>query len=73
VDAERRLLRRLGGGCLAPLGALGEVAGDRLRLRAAYEAPNGAYVRSEATGDAADAAAVIDEVAESIASAVAVA
>ena len=69
VEAERRLLRRLGGGCLAPLGALGEVNGDQLRLRAAYEAPNGAYVRAEATGDTADPQAVIDEVAASISSA----
>ena len=73
VEAERRLLRRLGGGCLAPLGALGEVDGDRLRLRAAYEAPNGAYVRAEATGRAADAEAVIDEVAAAISSALAAA
>ncbi len=69
VEAERRLLRRLGGGCLAPLGALGEVEGDRLRLRAAYEAPNGEYVRAEATGAAADPDAVIDDVAAAIASA----
>jgi hydroxymethylbilane synthase len=69
VEAERRLLRRLGGGCLAPLGALGEVDGDRLRLRAAYEAPSGAYVRAEATGAASDADAMIDEVADAIASA----
>lgn len=73
VEAERRLLRRLGGGCLAPLGALGEVDGERLRLRAAYEAPTGAYVRAEATGAAAHADAVIDEVADAIASAVAAA
>ena len=73
VEAERRLLRRLGGGCLAPLGALGEVDDGRLRLRAAYEAPSGAYVRAEATGSAADADAVIDEVADAIAAAVAAA
>ena len=73
VEAERRLLRRLGGGCLAPLGALGEVDGDGIRLRAAYEAPSGAYVRAEATGDVADADAVIDEVAATIASALAAA
>lgn len=73
VEAERRLLRRLGGGCLAPLGALGEVDGDRLRLRAAYEASNGAYVRADAAGAAAEADAVIDEVAAAIASALAVA
>lgn len=69
VEAERQLLRRLGGGCLAPLGALGEVDGDQLRLRAAYEAPNGVYVRAEATGDASEPQAVIDEVAGTIASA----
>ena len=73
VEAERRLLRRLGGGCLAPLGALGEVDGEGLRLRAAYEASTGAYVRAEATGTAADPDAVIDEVASAIASAVAAA
>ena len=73
VEAERRLLRRLGGGCLAPLGTLGEVDGDRLRLRAAYEGPRGAYVRAEATGEAADSDAVIDEVAAAIASALAAA
>ncbi|HEX2844618.1 MAG TPA: hydroxymethylbilane synthase, partial [Candidatus Limnocylindria bacterium] len=66
VDAERALLRRIGGGCLAPLGALGEVEGERFRLRAAYEDAAGAYVRAEATGRTADATAVIDEVAETI-------
>lgn len=73
VEAERTLLRVLGGGCLAPLGALGEVTGDLLRLRAAYEAPNGAYVRADAVGDAGDPDAVVDEVAGCIASALAAA
>lgn len=36
VDAERSLLREIGGGCLAPLGALGVVEGGRLRLRAVH-------------------------------------
>lgn len=36
VEAERSLLRAIGGGCLAPLGALGEVRDGRLRLRAIY-------------------------------------
>ncbi len=66
VDAERALLRRIGGGCLAPLGALGEVHGDRLRLRAAYEDAGGAYVRAEANGSTADPGAVIAEVAAAI-------
>lgn len=73
VEAERRLLRRLGGGCLAPLGALGEIEGDRLRLRAAYEAPNGAFVRADAVGLAAEPDAVIDEVAATIHAALAAA
>ena len=41
VETERALLRALGGGCLAPLGALAEVADGHLRLRAAYEGRNG--------------------------------
>jgi hydroxymethylbilane synthase len=49
VRAERSLLRALGGGCLAPLGALAEVADGRLRLRAAYEGRNG-FTRVDVTG-----------------------
>jgi hydroxymethylbilane synthase len=41
VLAERALLRALGGGCLAPLGALAEVTDGRIRLRAAYEGRHG--------------------------------
>lgn len=41
VTAERALLRALGGGCLAPLGALAEVMDGQIRLRAAYEGRNG--------------------------------
>jgi len=63
VEAERRLLRRIGGGCLAPLGALGEIQGGRLRLRAAYEGASGAHVRAEAQGSAGDPEAVVAEVA----------
>jgi hydroxymethylbilane synthase len=66
VEAERRLLRRIGGGCLAPLGALGEVDGDRLRLRAAYEDVAGTHLRAEATGPAADPDAVVADVALAI-------
>jgi hydroxymethylbilane synthase len=73
VEAERRLLRRIGGGCLAPLGALGEVAGERLRLRAVYEDPRGAHVRADASGPAANPDAVVAEVATQIAREVAAA
>lgn len=66
VEAERRLLRRIGGGCLAPLGALGEVAGDRLRLRAAYEDATGARVRADAIGAADQSDAVVADAAAQI-------
>lgn len=69
VESERALLRAIGGGCLAPLGALGEVTGERLRLRAAFETPDGSYRRAEASGSAADAATVVAEVAARIGSA----
>ena len=67
VEAERSLLRRIGGGCLAPLGALGEVTGGTLRLRAAYETIDGALLRAEASGPADDAATVVARVADRIA------
>ena len=73
VEAERRLLRRIGGGCLAPLGALGEVDGQRLRLRAAYEDASGAHVRADANGSTTDPDAVVAEVADEIEREVAVA
>lgn len=63
VETERRLLRRIGGGCLAPLGALGEVDGAALRLRAAFDPGDGHLVRADATGDAAAPDAVIERVA----------
>jgi hydroxymethylbilane synthase len=66
VEAERTLLRRIGGGCLAPLGALGEVAAGQLRLRAAYLDASGSIRRAEASGPAHDPDAVVDVVAERI-------
>jgi hydroxymethylbilane synthase len=66
VDAERALLQRIGGGCRAPLGTLGEVIGGTLRLRAAYEDRTGTYRRAEATGAADDADGVVSDVAERI-------
>lgn len=59
VDAERALLRAVGGGCLAPLGAHAEVHDGMLRLRAAYEDGRGAFGSVEASGPADDADAVI--------------
>ena len=66
VETERRLLRRIGGGCLAPLGVLAEVNGEELRLRAAYEAGNGRLMRADAVG-AVEAA---DDLVEAVAVAV---
>jgi hydroxymethylbilane synthase len=63
VDVERALLRRVGGGCLAPLGALAEVDGDRLRLRASFEDPDGILRRTDATGSTHDPAALVERVA----------
>jgi hydroxymethylbilane synthase len=51
VEAERALLRALGGGCLAPLGALAELADGQLRLRAAYEGRTG-FTRVDLSGPA---------------------
>lgn len=65
VEAERALLRHIGGGCLAPLGALGEVEADNLRLRAAYEDSHG-YRRAEAIGPAVEAGQLVTELATRI-------
>jgi hydroxymethylbilane synthase len=71
VEAERALLRRMGGGCLAPLGALGEVSDRVLRLRAAYEDAAGAFVRAEGEGPADEPDAVIERVAADLTEAMA--
>ena len=65
VLAERALLRSLGGGCLAPLGALAEVMDSQLRLRAAYEGPNG-FTRVDIAGSADRPAEVVAEAAARI-------
>ena len=65
VEAERALLRALGGGCLAPLGALGEVADGRLRLRAAYEGRHG-FARVDVTGHSDRGSEVVAEAAARI-------
>lgn len=63
VEAERDLLRRIGGGCLAPLGTLGEVRDGVLRLRAAYEDGSGSYVRADTSGPADEPGAVVEAAA----------
>jgi hydroxymethylbilane synthase len=71
VEAERALLAEIGGGCLAPLGALGEIDGERLRLRAAYEARDGRFARVDAEGPAEDWPATVARAASGLREAVA--
>jgi hydroxymethylbilane synthase len=65
VEAERALLRALGGGCLAPLGALAEIADGQIRLRATYETRNG-FTRVDVTGPADRPGQVVAEAAARI-------
>jgi hydroxymethylbilane synthase len=56
TDAERALLRELEGGCQIPIGALGTVRGDVLRLCAVVGSLDGTrMVRGELSGQAANA------------------
>ncbi len=58
VTAERALLAALQGGCTAPVGALAEVAGGEIHLRAVVASVDGARVlRMSATGSVADPSA----------------
>ena len=51
LEAERSLMRRLGGGCALPLGALATVEGDRIRMVAIVLSPDGAdHARAEVDG-----------------------
>lgn len=59
VEAERAFLAATGGGCRSPIGALGEVSGDALRLHVAAEReialPDGSRRRAGVVRLAADA------------------
>jgi hydroxymethylbilane synthase len=62
VEAERVLLRRLGGGCLSALGAYAHVEGDDLTLEAVVlDADGRRAIRARARGR--DDGGVVDEVA----------
>lgn len=56
VEAERSLLRALGGGCDVPLGAHATSRDGRLRLLATAADPGGAMVRAEDAASAEDGA-----------------
>ncbi|MCC6532202.1 MAG: hydroxymethylbilane synthase [Burkholderiales bacterium] len=67
VQAERTLSRLLGGSCQVPLGAYGECAGERLRLRAFVATPDGRrLLRAEASGPKHDPEALGMEVAAAL-------
>jgi hydroxymethylbilane synthase len=61
-DAERALVRRLGGGCALPIGALANASGDRVRMTAVVAGPDGrpvvrTDVEASTPGGAAEEAA----------------
>src|SRR5207245_1090002 len=64
-EAEREVVRRLGGGCALPLGAYAEAVGGSVRLLAVVIRPDGSdLVRAEAEGRTPEAAAA--EVADAL-------
>ncbi|MGB6895655.1 MAG: hydroxymethylbilane synthase [Dehalococcoidia bacterium] len=65
AEAERAFLRRLGAGCRLPVGALGEVGGPTLRLRALIADGQGERIlREELTGRPEEAEALGTRLAE---------
>ncbi len=67
VAAERAFLRGLGGGCQAPIAAIGEVRGERLFLRGLVgDAATGAVLRDRAEGAASDAEGIGARLAQAL-------
>jgi hydroxymethylbilane synthase len=67
TQAERALVRHLGGGCHTPIAALATNAGDRLRLRGAVLSPDGRHaLRAESTGSADDPETLARTVAQEL-------
>ncbi|MGK2851206.1 MAG: hydroxymethylbilane synthase [Candidatus Limnocylindrales bacterium] len=58
VEAERRLLRASGGGCRAPIGALGRIVDGRLELRAGFASVDGRIAVTASVEPATDRAGV---------------
>jgi hydroxymethylbilane synthase len=64
LEAERRVVSALGGGCQLPLGALATISGTQLELQAVVCSPDGRrVVRAQAAGPLADPVALGDRVA----------
>ncbi len=66
VWAERAFERRLGGGCQAAIAALGEVTGERLRLRGLVGSTDGRLLRGELEGKTHDAESLGTQLAEQL-------
>jgi hydroxymethylbilane synthase len=69
TTAERALLRRLEGGCQVPLGAIGTLENDTLRLHAAVCALDGSKIleaRSQMSASLANAASLGQRLAEDL-------
>jgi hydroxymethylbilane synthase len=68
LDAERRVVSALGGGCQLPLGALATINRAQMELQAIVCSPDGRrLVRAQAAGSIADSLALGDRVAEQLA------
>ena len=67
LDAERKVVVALGGGCQLPLGALATVNGTDMEVQAAVCSPDGErVVRAHAHGQMSDAASLGERVAEQL-------
>jgi hydroxymethylbilane synthase len=58
TTAERAFLAAVEAGCASPVGAVGDVVGDRLTLTAVLQAPDGTLVRGGISGSDDDPAAL---------------
>ncbi len=66
-EAERAFLKRLGGGCLVPIAALGKIEGERMNLTGLVARPDGSeIVRGEESGPSADGQHIGERLAEQL-------
>jgi hydroxymethylbilane synthase len=65
TNCERSLLKKLGGGCQVPIGALAEMQGSRIRLQAVVAHPDGTKVLRE-TSEGDDPVRLGEEVGDTL-------
>jgi hydroxymethylbilane synthase len=66
-EAERAFLKRLGGGCLVPIAALGRVEGERMNLAGMVASPDGKeIVRGKQSGASSDGQKMGEKLAEEL-------